>query len=60
MKKNEVDMIELLKYIDPANLTYQEWLNVGFALKHEGYTCDIWDRWSSTDSDRYRGGGRML
>ena len=31
------DLIELLKYIKPYSLTYQEWINVGMALKQEGY-----------------------
>lgn len=51
--KNSFDLIPLLDHIDPAKLTYQEWINIGMALKHEGYACDIWDAWSKTDSARY-------
>ena len=29
------DLKELLDYIDPASLNYQEWVNVGMALKYE-------------------------
>lgn len=50
-----MDLIPLLKYIDPAILDYQEWLNVGMALKTEGYTASDWDSWSASDS-RYRAG----
>lgn len=47
------DLIEILNYIDPSQLNYQEWCNVGFALKHEGYSVGDWDSWSQKDSKRY-------
>lgn len=50
------NLLELLDYIDPAFLSYQEWINVGMALKHEGYTASDWERWSSRDSSRYHPG----
>ncbi|MEK4700382.1 AAA family ATPase [Solibacillus sp. FSL R7-0668] len=53
--ENKMDLIPLLKYIDPAMLDYQEWLNVGMALKTEGYTAADWDSWSVSDS-RYKTG----
>lgn len=53
MNKN---LKELLTYIDPALLDYQEWVNVGMALKHEGYSVDVWDDWSRRDSKRYHNG----
>lgn len=53
--ENRVDLIELLKHIDPSRLSYQEWINVGFVLKDEGYSVNDWDSWSSTDSARYKG-----
>lgn len=40
---------EILDHINPSELNYQEWLNVGMALQHEGYSVDIWDRWSMDD-----------
>lgn len=49
------DLLELLKYIPPSSLDYQEWVNVGMALKHEGYSVDVWDSWSQADS-RYKKG----
>ncbi len=51
-----MDLIALLDYIDPSILSYQEWLNVGMALKQEGYTASDWDQWSQRDIPRYRSG----
>lgn len=56
MSENKVDLIELLEYVDPAMLNYQEWVNVGMALKHEGYTVHDWDEWSQRDPGRYHDG----
>lgn len=50
------DIRDLLEYIEPSSLNYQEWLNVGMALKHEGYTAFDWDKWSIKDTKRYRVG----
>ena len=44
---------ELLEYIDPASLSYQEWLNVGMALKEEGCDIEVWKKWSRSDAERY-------
>lgn len=44
---------DALYSIKPSDLTYEEWLNVGMALKDEGLTCDLWDDWSRSDSKRY-------
>ena len=33
------DLKELLDYIDPASLNYQEWVNVGMALKYGRIHC---------------------
>lgn len=49
------DLKEMLAYIDPSTLDYQEWVNVGMALKHEGYAASDWDEWSMNDS-RYHAG----
>ena len=48
--ENKMDLIPLLEYVNPSSLDYQEWVNVGMALKHEGYTASDWDSWSSSDS----------
>ena len=50
-----MELTECLKYIRPADLDYQTWVNVGMALKHEGFPCDVWDDWSRPDS-RYHSG----
>lgn len=50
------DLKELLQYIDPSNCDYQEWIQVGMALKHEGYSAIDWDEWSARDSARYHSG----
>lgn len=54
--ENNSNLIELLDYIDPAIVDYQDWVNVGMALKEEGYTAADWDEWSSRDVARYRSG----
>jgi RecA-family ATPase len=56
MDKQQKDLLEILDYIDPTMLTYQEWLNVGMALKEEGYTASVWENWSRKDSARYHPG----
>lgn len=48
-------ILEALKYIHPADLTYEEWVQVGMALKAEGADCDVWDEWSR-DDNRYHEG----
>ena len=49
------NFLELLNYIQPSSLDYQEWINVGMALKHEGFSADVWDDWSKADR-RYKPG----
>ena len=49
------NLLKILEYISPADCDYQEWVNVGMALKHEGFSADDWDRWSQSDS-RYHSG----
>lgn len=51
----QLNLAEVLNHIDPAALSYQEWVNVGMALKHEGFSCGVWDSWSQADS-RYHAG----
>ena len=55
MTEGKFDLIPLLDYIDPSVLSYQEWVNVGMALKYEGYTAMDWDNWSQSDT-RYKSG----
>ena len=49
------DLMNALNYINPSDLSYQEWVNVGMALKYEGFNVDAWDDWSRADS-RYHNG----
>ena len=47
---------ELLAAIDPALLSYDEWLSVGMAIHQEGGTWMDWDTWSRQDAGRYHTG----
>lgn len=51
----QTNLLEILKHIDPSSLNYQDWVNVGMALKHEGYSSSDWDSWSQSDG-RYHAG----
>ena len=51
-----LNLLEILEHINPAMLDYQEWVNVGMALKDEGYSCNDWDNWSKKDFARYHSG----
>lgn len=53
--ESKLDLTELLQYVDSSTLSYQEWVNVGMALKHEGYTAHDWDVWSQNDQRYYPG-----
>ena len=48
-----MDIIPLLDYINPDD--YKIWLDVGMALKNEGYSCNDWDVWSKKSS-KYKSG----
>ncbi len=52
----QTNLLEILPFIDPGMLNYQEWVNVGMALKDAGYTASDWDSWSRSDSKRYHSG----
>lgn len=52
----QFDLLEVIEYINPAELDYQSWVNVGMALQHEGYSVNVWDNWSARDSARYHHG----
>ena len=51
----EINLIECLKYIPCSELNYQEWINIGMALKHEGYSVTDWDNWSRQDNRYHEG-----
>ena len=37
MERSQYDLLEVLDHIEPAELDYQQWVNVGMALEIEGY-----------------------
>ncbi|TYV04650.1 AAA family ATPase [Listeria monocytogenes] len=51
--ENNLNLVDLLEHVDPSILDYTEWVNVGMALKEEGYTASDWDNWSKSDG-RYK------
>ena len=53
---SQFDLQEVIEYIDPSELNYQDWVNVGMALQHEGYSVSVWDQWSARDTGRYHAG----
>lgn len=53
---NDINLLELLNYIDPSRLTYTEWTTVGMALKEEGCSVSDWEDWSQRDRARYHAG----
>lgn len=56
MENNRLDFLEIINFIEPSKLNYQEWINVGMALQHEGYSTSVWDNWSKKDPARYHAG----
>lgn len=46
-------ILSALDAIDPGQLLYTEWNNIGMALKQEGYPYSVWDAWSQRDPARY-------
>ena len=50
------NLVELLGYVNPSVVLYQDWLAVGMALKAEGYSAADWDAWSARDTVRYHPG----
>lgn len=51
-----LNLLEALAGIDPARLSYQQWVDVGMALKLEGYGPETWEQWSARDAARYHPG----
>ena len=54
--EQRTSLTEIIEHIDPGSLGYQEWVNVGMALKLEGYPVSVWDQWSQRDFSRYHAG----
>lgn len=49
------DIQRILNAIPASETTYDEWLRIGMALKHEGEDVSVWDAWSRNDV-RYHAG----
>ena len=56
MERYSIGLDEIIEYIEPSALNYEEWCQVGMALKHEGYSCSVWESWSRRDAGRYHSG----
>lgn len=54
--EQRTSLTEIINAINPAELNYQDWVNVGMALKYEGYSVSDWEAWSRRDSARYHNG----
>ena len=50
------NILSALNQLSCADLTHDEWIRVGMALKAEGYDLSVWDEWSSRDVSRYHPG----
>ena len=50
------NILSALNYLKCAELDYSAWIQVGMALKAEGYDVTVWDDWSRQDSSRYHPG----
>ena len=54
--ENTLDLLEALEHIDPAGLSYQDWVAVGMGLKEAGYSASVWEDWSRRDGRRFHSG----
>lgn len=48
------ELLTALEYIDPATLSFNEWLAVGMDLYVNNYDVETWDVWSQRDTARYK------
>lgn len=46
------DTLRALYSIDPSKLSYDEWLEIGIALKAEGYPVSTWADWSMQETGK--------
>ena len=54
--EQELNLLEAIENINPSDLTYEEWCQVGMALKDAGHEVSVWDSWSRKDLSRYHQG----
>lgn len=50
------NILSALNRLPCSELTHDEWVRVGMALKAEGYDLSVWEDWSSRDTARYHPG----
>lgn len=55
-REDHAHLLDALGAIDPAELDYQGWCDVGMALHESGYDWTDWDEWSRRDQRRYHEG----
>ena len=55
-REDHADLLEALAAIDPASLSYQEWVDCGMALHESGFGWQDWEAWSRRDPARFHEG----
>lgn len=50
------DLLSALSAIDPAAISYQEWVDCGMALHESGFSWRDWEDWSRRDAARFHEG----
>lgn len=48
-------ILDALQAVPPASCSYEEWLEIGMALREEGFSVSDWDLWSRADSRYHKG-----
>lgn len=48
-------ILNALNFMPVSQLSRDEWISVGMALKEEGYPCSVWDGWSKNDTRYHHG-----
>ena len=56
MSARRIDIQATLDALDPSDLDYSEWVQVGMALHAEGLPMEMWREWSRRDARRFRDG----
>lgn len=46
-------LLNALKYLNPCELSYDDWFHIGTALKTENIDFEVWNNWSKQDKARY-------
>ena len=52
----DMKVLDALSSIDPSMCNYEQWVEVGMALKEEGFSVSDWDSWSRKDAARWEAG----